>query len=55
MDNKIAKDLIDAVKTIMKQQKTGYETSASVVRLDGNTAYVHIDGGVAETPATMSV
>ena len=32
-----------------------YDTSAEVVRVDGSTAWVHIPGGVDETPVQLSI
>ena len=40
------------------QEKHGteaYDTRAEVVRISGSTAYVHIPGGVDETPVTMTI
>ena len=54
MDAKIIRDLIG----IMKQegnQPTAYDTTAKVNRIEGNTAWVHIPGGVDETPVELSV
>lgn len=38
-----------------KNKKTGYDTPAEVVRVDGNTAWVHISGGVDETPVKKTI
>lgn len=32
-----------------------YDTTAKVVRTEGNTAWVHIDNGVSETPVRMTI
>ncbi len=32
-----------------------YDTTAEVIRIDGQTAWVHIPGGVDETPVNMSI
>ena len=32
-----------------------YDTTATVTRIDGSTAYVHIEGGVDETPVEMTI
>lgn len=34
---------------------SGYYTPATVTRIEGNTAWVHIDGGVDETPVKMTI
>lgn len=50
-----------ADKTIMsailpKEPKTsGYDTEAQVLRIEGSTAWVHIPGGVEETPVAMTI
>lgn len=54
MDAKIIRDLIG----LMKQESTkptSYDTTAKVNRIEGNTAWVHIPGGVDETPVELSV
>ena len=54
MDAKTIKDFI----SIIKEDKTTvgpYDTTATVVRVEGSTAWVHIPGGVDETPVAMSV
>lgn len=54
MDAKTVKDFI----SIIKEDKTTvgpYDTTATVVRVEGSTAWVHIPGGVDETPVAMSV
>ncbi len=53
-DQKIIKDFVEA----MNQSKKGtspYDTTATVVRVEGSTAWVHIPGGVDETPVAMSI
>lgn len=38
------------------QSKTSaYDTSATVTRVEGNTAWVHIPGGVTETPVKLTI
>lgn len=45
--------LAEAIRTDKSTQP--YDTRAEVVRVSGSTAYVHIPGGVAETPVTMTI
>ena len=45
--------LAEAIRTNKSTQP--YDTRAEVVRVSGSTAYVHIPGGVAETPVTMTI
>ena len=53
--NKISKDLMEAVKGSADKGTEPYDTSATVVRVDGDTAWVHIDGGVDETPIKKTI
>ena len=48
------KDLITAIKESGEKTKS-YDTTATVRRVEGNTAWVHIPGGVDETPIQMTV
>lgn len=38
-----------------KSKTSAYDTEATVTRIEGGTAWVHIPGGVDETPVAMSV
>ena len=46
--------LIDAVKNT-GDKTSAYDTSAEVKRIEGDTAWVHIPGGVDETPVKMTI
>lgn len=50
-------ELLDIItKAVKRDEKTKpYDTSAKVTRIDGDTAWVHIDGGVAETPVKKTI
>ena len=50
-------DLIRAMTEIgkSKQGTEPYDSTAQVVRVEGNTAWVHLPGGVDETPVQMTV
>lgn len=52
--SEIVKDFIKAVKE-EKQGTSPYDTPATVTRIDGDTAWVHIPGGVDETPVKLTV
>lgn len=45
------------LKTInsMETKQKPLKTEATVLRVDGDTVYVHIDGGVPETPVTKTI
>jgi hypothetical protein len=52
--DKIKNDLIEAMNA--SQRKTSaYDTEAEVVRIEGNTAWVYIGGGVPETPVQLTI
>jgi len=52
--NKTARQLYDTMQG-MSAKKDGYDTPAQVVRVEGSTAWVHIPGGVEETPVKMTM
>ena len=47
--------LVDAIKQASTPKTSSYDTPAEVVRVDGSTAWVHIPGGVAETPVRLTI
>lgn len=51
----IIKDLKDAIKAPEKKKTQGYYTRATVKRIEGKTAWVHIPGGVDETPVSLTI
>ena len=53
-DMRLIRDMSAALNAKPKQPQP-YDTTAEVVRVDGSTAWVHIPGGVDETPVQMSV
>lgn len=55
MNRKLIKDLIDAIKAADKRKTSGYDTSAVVRRIEDGTAWVHIPGGVDETPVKLTI
>lgn len=52
--DEILRDLSQAVNTT-KRETSAYDTVATVTRVEGDTAWVHIAGGVDETPIKMTV
>lgn len=50
-------DLSDLIKAISerKEKTRSYDTTAVVRRIEGRTAWVHIPGGVEETPVKMTI
>ena len=47
--------LFDSIKKISKEKTKAYDTQATVTRVDGGTVYVHIPGGVDETPIDKTI
>ena len=52
---RLTKDLTRSMRSLMTQKTRGYSDTAKVIRVDGDTAWVHIPGGVEETPVKMSI
>lgn len=53
--SKVTKDFTSAIKDASKSKTSGYDTTATVKRIEGQTAWVHIPGGVDETPVRMTI
>lgn len=52
---KISNDLVQSINEKEKKKSIPYDTYAKVIRIDGGTAWVHIPGGVDETPVALAV
>lgn len=48
-------ELLDAINEISKSKNSSYDTPASVLRVEGDTVWVHIDGGADETPVSKTI
>lgn len=53
--DRIIRDLSATIRKANDKKTTSYDTEAEVRRIDGNTAWVHIDGGVDETPVKLTI
>lgn len=53
--NRIGKDIMSAMKNATEQGTSAYDTTAEVRRVEGDIAWVHIAGGVDETPVKLTV
>ena len=53
--SKVTKRFTEAMRAAIKQTTTGYDTTAEVKRIEGGTAWVHIPGGVDETPVKLTI
>ena len=51
--NRIKKNIIEAMQSANKQGTSAYDSVAEVRRVEGDTAWVHIAGGVDETPVKL--
>ena len=52
--NKTVRDFANSLKNATPNKTSPYDTPAIVRRVDGNTAWVHIEGGVDETPVRLT-
>lgn len=55
MIDEVARKMIDAIKTVDEAKTDSYDTAATVKRIEGDTAWVHINGGVDETPVKLTI
>lgn len=51
----VSKDLVDIIKESDNKGTKAYDTTATVTRVDGSTVWVHIPGGVDETPVKRTI
>ena len=51
----ILHSLMESMQAASKPKTSAYDTTAEVRRIEGGTAWVHIPGGVDETPVRMTV
>ena len=52
--NILIKKLADTINSVPLQKTSPYDTQAEVIRIEGSTAWVHIPGGVDETPVQLT-
>lgn len=55
MAKRIMRNFLEAVEASGKEKTKPYDTAATVTRIEGSTAWVHIDGGVDETPVQLTI
>lgn len=53
--NEIVKNFTEAMRNAGKEKTKPYDTSATVTKVDGNTVWVHIPGGIDETPVKRTI
>ncbi len=51
----VSKDLIGVIRSSGQKEVKAYDTQAQVTRVEGQTAWVHIPGGVDETPVKRTI
>lgn len=51
----ISKTVIDIINESKKKGTSAFDTQGKVVRVEGDTAWVHFAGGIDETPVRMTV
>ena len=54
-EDKTIADIVQAVKESDAKKTKGYDTQATVTRVEDGKAWVHIPGGVMETPAELTI
>ncbi len=53
--NRIKKNIIEAMRGVNNQGTSAYDSVAEVRGVEGDTAWVHIAGGVDETPVKLTI
>ena len=53
--NRIKKNIIEAMQSANSQGTSAYDSVAEVRMVEGDTAWVHIAGGVDETPVKLTI
>lgn len=53
--SRTTKMIAQALRTANRKKTSAYDTTAQVVRVDGDTVWVHIPGGVEETPVRRTI
>ena len=48
-------ELLEAINTISQNRDKSFDTPATVLRVEGDTVWVHIDGGADETPVQRTI
>ena len=51
----LSKTIYDTLTSANSKKPTPYDTPAEVIRVEGNTAWVHIPGGIDETPVQRTI
>lgn len=55
MDNKLIRQITDAVRQAAAPRTSPYDSAGTVTRVEDRTAWVHLPGGVQETPVRMTI
>ncbi len=55
MSKSMSKEMVRLIGSANKKGTSPYDTQAEVVRVEGDTAWVHLPGGVDETPVRMTM
>ena len=55
MKDKTLKQLVESIKASSQPKTSAYDTSATVTRIENGVAWVHIPGGVRETPVKLTI
>lgn len=55
MEDKTLKQLVESIKQSGTPKTSAFDTTAEVTRVENGTAWVHIPGGVRETPVKLTI
>ena len=55
MKDKTLKQLVESIKVSGQPKTSAYDTPATVTRIENGVAWVHIPGGVRETPVKLTI
>ena len=53
--DQLAKEMAETIKETINKKVSAYDTQAEVLRVEDGIAWVHIPGGVDETPVSLTV
>lgn len=51
----IVRNLLESIKNVGTEKTSAFDSVATVRRIEGNTAWVHFEGGAEETPAKLTI
>lgn len=55
MSKSMSREMVRLIGTANKKGTSAYDTQGQVIRIEGDTAWVHIPGGIDETPVRLTM